>query len=65
MPRLLTPDEAAALLDINPRTLVKWSRDGYVPSHGLGEGKRRIWRYFEKELLDWVEGRTNGGKRHD
>ncbi len=54
MPRLLNPDEAAALLQMDARTLVKWARQGYVPSHPLGEGKRRLWRFFEDELLRWV-----------
>jgi excisionase family DNA binding protein len=61
MPRILTPDEAAALLHMDARTLVKWARQGYVPSHPLGEGKRRLWRFFEEELLQWVG--SQGGKR--
>ena len=51
---LLTPHEAAALLEMNPRTLVKWARLGYVPAHPLGEGKRRLWRFFRGELVTWV-----------
>lgn len=54
MPRLLNPDEAASLLQMDARTLVRWARRGYVPSHPLGEGKRRLWRFFEDELLRWV-----------
>ncbi len=64
MPRLLTPEEAAALLEMNPRTLVKWARLGYVPAHPLGEGKRRLWRFFEAEIVKWVEGQGNGGRNH-
>ncbi len=52
---LMTPAQAAALLDMNPRTLVKWARLGYVPAHPLGEGKRRLWRFFRGELVMWVE----------
>jgi len=55
MAHLMTPEEAAEFLHMDPRTLVKWARDGYVPSHPLGEGKRRLWRFFEKELSEWVE----------
>ncbi len=25
---------------------------GYVPAHPLDEGKRRIWSFFESELLE-------------
>ena len=52
--------EAARILGMNSRTLVLWARRGYVPAHPLGEGKRRIWRFFENELLEWVEKQRNG-----
>ena len=61
MPQILTPAEAAELLQMDARTLVKWARQGYVPSHPLGEGKRRLWRFFEDELLSWVT--AQGGKK--
>jgi hypothetical protein len=51
----LDAKEAASVLKMNSRTLVRWARCGYVPAHPLGEGKRRIWRFFENELLEWVE----------
>ncbi len=62
MAHLLTPEEAAAIIGMNPRTLTKWAREGYVPAHPLGEGKRRIWRFFEGEILQWIEGKQNKGK---
>jgi Helix-turn-helix domain len=52
--------EAAKIVRMNSRTLVRWARSGYVPAHPLGEGKRRIWRFFESELLEWVERQKNG-----
>lgn len=55
--RPLDPKEAALILKMNSRTLVHWARCGYVPAHPLGEGKRRIWRFFENELLEWVRNR--------
>lgn len=60
--------EAAKIVGMNSRTLVLWARRGYVPAHPLGEGKRRIWRFFENELLEWVEQQRNGcirGLPHD
>ncbi len=51
--------EAAKIVGMNSRTLVLWARRGYVPAHPLGEGKRRIWRFFESELLEWVEKQRN------
>ena len=55
----LDATEAATVLKMNSRTLVRWARCGYVPAHPLGEGKRRIWRFFESELLQWVEQQQN------
>ncbi len=56
----LDATEAASVLKMNSRTLVRWARCGYIPAHPLGEGKRRIWRFFESELLEWVkEQETN------
>ena len=63
--RLMTPDEAAALLNMEARTLVKWARKGYVPAHPLGEGRRRLWRFFEDELVKWIAGQQGNGGRSD
>ena len=63
MSQILTPDQAAALLHMDARTLVKWARQGYVPSHPLGEGKRRLWRFFEEELVAWVNDQGCTKKR--
>ena len=62
MPHLMTPDEAASMLQMNPRTLVKWARLGIVPAHPMGEGKRHVWRFFSDELLTWLSQQTNGRK---
>jgi hypothetical protein len=38
-------------------------RHTYVPAHPLGEGKRKLWRFLEQELLDWVEAQECTKKR--
>lgn len=53
--RLLDAHEAAQILRMDRRTLIYWARLGYVPAHPLGEGKRKLWRFLEHELLEWVE----------
>jgi excisionase family DNA binding protein len=63
MPRLITPEEASNLTQINVRTLLKWARLGNFPGHPLGEGRRRIWRFFEEEILTWIAQREIGGKQ--
>jgi hypothetical protein len=64
----LDATEAARILGMNSRTLVRWARCGYVPAHPLGDGRCRIWRFFENELLGWVVQQRNGcigGLPHD
>ena len=53
----LNADEAADILRMDGRTLVRWARLGQVPAHPLGEGKRRLWRFIEAELICWLEDR--------
>jgi hypothetical protein len=61
--RVLDPVEAASLIHVESRTLIRWARLGYVPAHPLGEGKRKFWRFFEDEILAWLEARSNPARR--
>ena len=61
--RLLDAQEAAQILRMDRRTLIVWARLGYVPAHPLGEGKRKLWRFLEHELVDWVEARETEKRR--
>lgn len=61
---LLTAVEAALLIHTDHRTLIRWARVGYVPAHPLGEGRRRLWRFFEDELLVWIGSQSNGREDH-
>ena len=45
--KILDAAEAAAIMRMDSRTLIRWARLGYVPAHPLGEGKRRLWRFIE------------------
>jgi hypothetical protein len=54
----LNPDEAADVLRMDSRTLVRWARLGQVPAHLMGEGKRRLWRFIETELIHWLAERV-------
>lgn len=53
----LNADEAAQVLRMDSRTLVRWARLGQVPAHPMGEGRRRLWRFIEAELICWLEER--------
>jgi excisionase family DNA binding protein len=59
--RFLTPEEASEFLGgLNSRTLTRWAREGYLPAYPIGEGKRRLWRFLESDLEDWMLSRRTG-----
>jgi hypothetical protein len=59
--RFLNPVEAAQFLGgLNVRTVVRWARQGYLPSYPIGEGKRRLWRFLERDLESWMLTRRTG-----
>jgi predicted site-specific integrase-resolvase len=60
---LLDADEAAQVLKMDSRTLIRWARLGYVPAHPMGEGKRKLWRFLEHELLEWLEAQKPDKKK--
>jgi excisionase family DNA binding protein len=55
----LTPDAAAEYLGLDVKTVTRWARQGYLPGHPLGEGKRKFWRFFESELQEWLAAKSN------
>lgn len=57
--RPLTPKDAAAYLGLDEKTVTRWARQGYLPAHPLGEGKRKFWRFFQHELDKWLAAKTN------
>lgn len=61
--RPMDPREAAEYLRLDEKTVTRWARKGYLPAHPLGEGKRKFWRFFEHELVDWLNSQTNGADR--
>ena len=61
--KFLTPDEAATHLGgLNSRTVTRWAREGYLPAIPIGEGKRRLWRFLQTDLDEWMMARRQGGQ---
>ena len=59
--KFLTADEASVFLGgLNSRTVTRWAREGYLPSYSIGEGKRRLWRFLERDLERWMLSRGTG-----
>ena len=46
----LTAREAAAYLKIEPRTLLKWARQGHIKGHVLSGTERMTWRFRTEDL---------------
>jgi PTS system nitrogen regulatory IIA component len=49
--RLLTLDEVAEFLHINPMTLYSWVKDGRMPAFKIG----KVWRFRKAEIDDWLK----------
>jgi excisionase family DNA binding protein len=52
--RPMTPQQVAAFLGLDDKTVTRWARKRYLPAHPMGEGKKKYWRFFEHELLTWL-----------
>jgi excisionase family DNA binding protein len=48
--RVLNTDEAAALLQIHPKTLQRRARQGIVPAFRIGD----LWRFRASSLDQWL-----------
>ena len=51
MDKLLTPEKAAELLSVSPKTLRDWLRQGKLKGVKVG----KLWRIWEKDLKDFIE----------
>ncbi len=47
---ILNSDQAAALLQIHPKTLQRMARQGRIPAHRIGD----LWRFRVSELDAWL-----------
>ena len=48
--RLLSPDEAGAVLGVTGRTVLKWAKNEGLPHRELGP---KVVRFVESEILEW------------
>ncbi len=56
---LLTARQAAEVLDVHPRTVLRWSREAGLPSHRIGE---RELRFVRAEIVEWATSRSKHAK---
>ncbi len=52
--RFVGPAEAAEFLGFSPKTLQQRAREGKIPAHAFGNGRRRYWRFLISELDTWM-----------
>ena len=52
--RLLQTDEAAAIIQIHPKTLQRFAREGMI--RGIHIGK--LWRFRASEIEEWIQRQT-------
>ena len=52
--RLLHTEEAAAIIQIHPKTLQRFAREGTI--HGIHIGK--LWRFRASEIEEWIQRQT-------
>jgi hypothetical protein len=55
-------DGAAQFIHIKPRSLKKMAREGSVPAHPRGDGKRRRWLFLLSELDEWMRSRVHANR---
>lgn len=55
----IVPEEAASFLRLSAKTLTRLARQGLVPAHPIGDGRRRRWRFLKSELDFWMHARLN------
>ena len=51
--------QAAVLLHLSSKTVLRFARQGIVPAHPLTGKTRRQWRFLESELYAWAHQRVN------
>ena len=52
----LTAAEAAHYLNVEPRTLLLWAREGKVKGFALSGTKRHVWRFRRIDLDGMLSG---------
>lgn len=52
---ILTAQEAAELLRLNPYTVKQKALKGEIPGRKMGRGGSARWRFSRRQLIAWVE----------
>ena len=59
MEKLLTPQEIAEVLGVQPSTIYQWTHQGYIPHVKIG----KFVRFRENDVAIWVENKIINGRK--
>jgi excisionase family DNA binding protein len=51
------PEDAARLLRMHPKTVIRKTREGTLPAHPVGRDRKR-WHFYLSELDDWLRSQV-------
>jgi hypothetical protein len=57
-------NRAAEFLVITRRRVLEMARVGQIPAHGIGEGKRKMWRFRLSELAEAFVAKKPAANAH-
>jgi excisionase family DNA binding protein len=58
MDKLLTPQQIADVLGVQPSTIYQWTHQGFIPHVKVG----RFVRFREADITQWLERRFSQGR---
>ncbi|MEW5924343.1 MAG: helix-turn-helix domain-containing protein [Candidatus Zixiibacteriota bacterium] len=59
MEKLLTPQEIAEVLGVQPSTIYQWTHQGYIPHIKLG----KLLRFRQSDVLEWLDRISSPGRK--
>ena len=54
-------ERAATFLSMTRKTLLRLVRKGSIPAHGIGDGRKKMWRFRISELDQWMQTEVTSG----
>ena len=52
-------DTVASFIQLTRRRILELAREkGGIPSHPIGTGQRRVWRFLLSEVHQWLQRRS-------
>jgi len=59
----LDAQRASEYIGISAKKLLQLARTRKVPAYGIGDGRRKMWRFRRSELDIWLHGTVHSSQR--